>query len=116
MYKNKILITWHYLLPLKKEYKRILKKEKISYDIKSVNPSLNEIQLLKIINKYDGIICGDDEISKKVIDKAKRLKVVSKWGTGLNSINVNYAKKRVLKFIILQRHLLKVYQSTLLDY
>tara|TARA_Y100001970_G_scaffold147495_1_gene181105 strand:+ start:8145 stop:9086 length:942 start_codon:yes stop_codon:yes gene_type:complete len=97
MYKNKILITWHYLLPLKKEYKRILKKEKISYDIKSVNPSLNEIQLLKIINKYDGIICGDDEISKKVIDKAKRLKVISKWGTGLNSINVNYAKKKGIK-------------------
>ena len=97
MYKYKILITWHYLLPLKKEYKKILNEAKISFDIKRVNPSLNELQLSKIIRKYDGIICGDDEISKKVIDEAKNLKVISKWGTGLNSIDINYAKKKGIK-------------------
>ena len=89
MHKKKILITWHYLLPLKTKYKKLLKKNNISFDIKSINPSLKEHQLIKIINKYDGIICGDDEINKNVIDKAIKLKVISKWGTGLNSIDVN---------------------------
>lgn len=94
---KKILITWHYLLPLKKEYKDILRKHNISYDVKSINPSLKERDLLKIIHKYDGIICGDDEITKKVIKKAKKLKVISKWGTGLNSIDLNFAKKNKIK-------------------
>ena len=81
-------------MPLSQKYKNLFKKENIDYDTISVNPSLKENQLLKIIHKYDGIICGDDEITKKVIDKAKKLKVISKWGTGLDSIDVNYAKKK----------------------
>jgi|TARA_B110000027_G_scaffold98819_1_gene104431 D-3-phosphoglycerate dehydrogenase / 2-oxoglutarate reductase len=97
MHKKKILITWHYLLPLNLKYKKLLKKNNISYDIKSINPSLNEHQLNKIIDKYDGIICGDDQINKRVIDTAKKLKVISKWGTGLNSINVDYAIKKGIK-------------------
>lgn len=94
MHKKKILISWHYLMPLSQKYKNLFKKENIDYDTISVNPSLKENQLLKIIHKYDGIICGDDEITKKVIDKAKKLEVISKWGTGLDSIDVNYAKKK----------------------
>ena len=46
---------------------------------------------------YDGILCGDDEITKKVIDKAKKLKVISKWGVGMDSIDVIYAKKNKIK-------------------
>ena len=97
MRKKKILITWHYLLPLSPKYKKLLRKNDISYDVKSVNPCLNEHQLAKIITKYDGIICGDDQINKRVIDTAKKLKVISKWGTGLNSIDVDYAIKKGIK-------------------
>ena len=91
--KKKILITWHYLQPLKNDYKKIFKKNNILYDTKYKNPNFKEDELTKIINKYDGIICGDDEITKKVINTAVNLKVISKWGTGLNSIDVSYAKK-----------------------
>ena len=64
------------------------------YDTKYKNPNFKEDELTKIINKYDGIICGDDEITKKVINTAVNLKVISKWGTGLNSIDVSYAKNK----------------------
>lgn len=97
MLKKKILISWHYMLPVVKKYKDLFKSKNIDWDIISVNPSLNEKQLLKIIHKYDGIICGDDQITKKVIDKAKNLKVISKWGTGLDSIDTTYAKKKGIK-------------------
>ena len=40
---------------------------------------------------------GDDEITKKVIDNAKNLKVISKWGTGIDSIDHVYAKKKGIK-------------------
>ena len=58
---------------------------------------LSEKILINKITKYDGIICGDDEITRKVLDKAKKLKVISKWGTGLDSIDLNYAKKKRIK-------------------
>ena len=69
---------------------------------------VSEKQFSKIIHKYDAILSGDDEITKKVIDKAINLKVISKWGTGIDSIEHEYAKKKGLRFSILQEHLLMV--------
>ena len=53
---------------------------------------LNE--LLPIIDQYDGIICGDDEITQ-VIEKGAthKLKIISKYGSGLDKINLDAAKK-----------------------
>lgn len=80
-----------------KDYSSILKNNNILYDKIVKNPSVNEDQLLKVIEKYDGLICSDDEITKKVLDKAVNLKVISKWGTGIDSINKNYAKQKKIK-------------------
>ena len=48
---------------------------------------LKEEILLPIISKYDGIICGDDEITSKVIIEGVRgsLKIISKYL--LNKVN-----------------------------
>lgn len=95
--KFKVLITWRLLIDKFFLFKKFFKKKKIFYDFLYTDQYLKEIDLLKIIHKYDGLICGDDKITKKVIDKAKRLKVISKWGTGLDSIDLEYAKKRNIK-------------------
>ena len=50
-----------------------------------------------IIHKYDGVICSDDEFTDKVLNNAKKLKVISKWGTGIDSIDSNFAKKKGIK-------------------
>jgi D-3-phosphoglycerate dehydrogenase / 2-oxoglutarate reductase len=56
---------------------------------------LKENILLPIIAKYDGIICGDDEITKKVMEKGMggKLKIVSKYGVGLDKIDLPAAKE-----------------------
>jgi D-3-phosphoglycerate dehydrogenase len=92
--KYKVLITWRLLVENISVYKSIFKKNKINYDLYRSTQHVLEADLLKIIHKYDGIICGDDEITKKVIDKAKKLQVISKWGTGIDSIDKNYAKEK----------------------
>ena len=69
---------------------------------------VSEKQFLKLFISMMQFLSGDDEITKKVIDKAINLKVISKWGTGIDSIEHEYAKKRVLRFLILLEHLLMV--------
>ena len=93
----KVLITWRLLIDKFFLFKKFFEKNKILYDLLYTDQYLKEIDLLKIIHRYDGLICGDDQITKKVIDKAKRLKVISKWGTGMDSIDLQYAKKRNIK-------------------
>ena len=95
--KFKILVSWRKIIPALKDYKKILTKKKIQIELKKTKQNLKESELLKIVHKYEGIICGDDEITKKVIDKAKKLRVVSKWGSGIDSINTEYAKKKKIK-------------------
>ncbi len=55
---------------------------------------LSEGELLPLIGDVDGMICGDDLITTRVLDAAPRLRVISKWGTGIDSIDVEDAKRR----------------------
>jgi D-3-phosphoglycerate dehydrogenase / 2-oxoglutarate reductase len=93
---NVLISSYHMNLVLKK-FQNILKKKNIKIDKIIRNPSVKENELLKVIHKYDGVICSDDEFTKKVLAKADRLKVISKWGTGIDSIDSNYAKKKGIK-------------------
>jgi D-3-phosphoglycerate dehydrogenase / 2-oxoglutarate reductase len=56
---------------------------------------VKEEMLLPIIGKYDGIICGDDEISRNVIltGLEGKLKIISKYGVGLDKIDTTAAKE-----------------------
>jgi D-3-phosphoglycerate dehydrogenase len=56
-------------------------------DLPEVVQALSESELLQIIDQYDGMIAGDDEITAKVIEKATRMKVLSKWGVGVDGID-----------------------------
>ena len=97
--KYKILISAIPLVPIFKKYKKFFDTKKYSIDLKKTDQYLNENQLLKIIDKYHGVICGDDEFSKRVLMKASNLKVISKWGTGINSIDLNFAKIKKIKVL-----------------
>jgi len=68
------------------------------YNIKYLRGPLEEKVMLENIENVDGLICGDDEITENVINKGIRskLKVISKYGVGLDKINVEYAFKKKL--------------------
>ena len=55
---------------------------------------LSETELLPIVADVDGIICGDDQISSRVLDAAPRLRIICKWGTGVDSIDVEGTRSR----------------------
>lgn len=75
-------------------YRDLLEENGIDFDTISRPQFVPEADLLDIIEPYDAIVCSDDEITDKVLERAKNLKVISKWGVGMNSIDVASAKRR----------------------
>ena len=50
---------------------------------------LNEADTFALVGDVDGYICGDDAITRRVLEKARpRLKVLSKYGIGVDKIDV----------------------------
>lgn len=78
-------------------YSERFKLEGIKTDIIIPTQGLSEGELINIISKYDGVIAGDDEFTRRVLERAKRLKVISKWGTGMDNIDLEAAKDLGIK-------------------
>ncbi len=84
----KVLISAPYFQPVVGRYQKTFDEHGIEVIVPTVHERLSEEELLALpqIGVIDGIIAGDDQITLKVLDAAKRLKVVSKWGTGIDSM------------------------------
>ncbi len=55
---------------------------------------LSEAELLPIIGRFDGVIAGDDQFTERVLQTGlPRLKVISKWGVGLDTIDLEAAER-----------------------
>lgn len=53
-----------------------------------VEERMGEADILKVAGQFDGAICGDDRYTPAAIAAcAPRLRVISKWGTGIDSID-----------------------------
>jgi D-3-phosphoglycerate dehydrogenase len=90
----RVLVSAPYFIPVVEEWQPRLAAENVELVPAKVNERLSEAELLEVISDIDGIICGDDRITKRVVDAAPRLKVISKWGTGIDSIDSAEAKRR----------------------
>ncbi len=97
--KYKILVTAPPILPKIENYKKIFDENnaKIFTPNFKVIESLSAKQLIPLMKDVDGVLCGDDEINIDVLRSANKLKVVSKWGTGIDSIDADSAKKLGIK-------------------
>src|SRR5438270_11032531 len=65
------------------------------FEIVRARGPLSESQMLDLVRSdggFDGLLNGDDQITARVIDAAlPRLKVIAKYGIGLDSIDVQHA-------------------------
>ncbi len=70
-----------------------------NWDIDYLRGPLKEDLIMNVVHQYDGIICGDDEYTKKVLIAGKqgKLKVISKYGVGLDKIDLKAAKELGIK-------------------
>jgi D-3-phosphoglycerate dehydrogenase len=71
-----------------------------NFIVDNLRGPLKEAVLLDVIEQYDGLICGDDEITRAVIElgKKNKLKIISKYGIGLDKLDVIAAQELGMPF------------------
>jgi len=75
----------------------LLKKSNIEYLINPLNKKLTEDELVEMVTDFDVIIAGTEQISEKVMNKATKLKHISRVGIGLDSVDLLAAEKKGIK-------------------
>ena len=61
---------------------------------------MNEEEMMGEVPGLDAIILGSDTVSKKVLEKADHLKIISRYGVGIDNIDLEEAKKRNIEVTI----------------
>ena len=92
--KPKVLITTVPFGEKNRSPLDLLGQNKIEYLINPLNKKLLEDELIEVIADFDVIIAGTEQISKKVMENAYNLKMISRVGIGLDSVDLLEAKKR----------------------
>jgi len=83
-----ILLTAPYMLPFLDRFRPVFKNYGFELVVPHVHERMEEDDLLKYAGQFDGAICGDDRYTARVLEACSpRLKVISKWGTGIDSID-----------------------------
>ncbi len=85
--KRRVLVSAPYFQPVVDRFREVFAEADIELVVPAVEERLSEEQLLKLVRNVDGAICGDDQFTGRVLEAAPRLKVISKWGTGVDSID-----------------------------
>lgn len=94
MARLKVLVTAPRALSVIDRYEKELGEAGCDVLVRIPLEHLEEQELFPLVRDIDGIICGDDRITGRVLNVASRLRVISKWGTGIDSIDVEDAKRR----------------------
>jgi D-3-phosphoglycerate dehydrogenase / 2-oxoglutarate reductase len=92
---TRILVTTTSFQDTPGEHHDLLQAE--GYEVVGERGPLSEERMLELVGDLDGLLCGDDAITSAVIEKAlPRLKVIAKYGIGIDKIDVDHATSRGL--------------------
>ncbi len=88
-----VLLSAPYMQPVVDRFRSVFDEHGIALIIPPVEERLEADVLLGWSEVIDGAICGDDRFSRRVLERCVRLKVISKWGTGIDSIDCEAASE-----------------------
>ena len=96
--KPTIPLTAPYMLPFLERFKPVFDQYGFDLIVPDVQERMEEDDLLKYAGQFDGAVCGDDRYSARVLEACSpRLKVISKWGTGVDSIDATACSRFDIK-------------------
>ena len=67
------------------------------YEINLLKRKLKEHELIELIGGFDALIAGTEQITESVFENADKLKLISRVGIGLDSVDLIAAKKRQIQ-------------------
>ena len=81
-------MTAPYMIPFLDRFKPVFAKYGVDLIVPDVEERMEEEDLLQYAGQFDGAICGDDRYTARALEACSpRLKIISKWGTGVDSID-----------------------------
>jgi len=75
----------------------LLESNNIEYLVNPLDKKLTEDELVGLVSDFDVIIAGTELISSKVMENASNLKMISRVGIGLDSVDLLAAEKRGIR-------------------
>jgi D-3-phosphoglycerate dehydrogenase len=86
------------MIPVLARFRPLFDRYEIKLIVPAVHERMEEAALLEYAGQFDGVICGDDRFTARVIEAcAPRLRVISKWGTGVDSIDAEACSRYEVK-------------------
>ncbi|WP_210608014.1 phosphoglycerate dehydrogenase [Priestia flexa] len=70
------------------------KWEGAGFEIIREKGPLPEDRFIELIKDVDALLIGTDHLNENILQHATKLKVISKYGTGIDNIPINYAKEK----------------------
>jgi D-3-phosphoglycerate dehydrogenase len=85
-----VLVSAPYMISVLGRFRSELEGRGIDLLVPEVRERMEEVDLLKFAGRFDGALCGDDAYTATVLEACSpRLTVISKWGTGVDSIDAD---------------------------
>lgn len=89
-----VLLSAPYMLSSVERFRPLFARYGIELIMPEVHERLEPDEIMRFAGKFDGAMCGDDRFTADVLAAcAPRLKVISKWGTGIDSFDREAAAK-----------------------
>ena len=73
-------------------------KKKFLVKIYKNKETPNQNNLIRHLKDCEGVIAGDEIYNKYVLDNLPNIKVISRAGIGIDNIDLDYCKKKILQF------------------
>lgn len=94
MFLFKVLITPRSFEKIKDRFEEVFKEEEIEVIINPFGRVLTEEEMKELVKDVDGLIVGIDPVTSEVLQNANKLRVISKYGVGIDNIDLEEAKRR----------------------
>ncbi len=93
----RVLITCPQMQNVIDDFRSRFDERDIEIVLPAVTQQPSEEELIALLPDFDGIIAGDDPLTERVLASSQRLRVISKWGVGIDGIDLPAAGERGIR-------------------
>ncbi|MEG0737239.1 MAG: NAD(P)-dependent oxidoreductase, partial [Longicatena sp.] len=96
----KILVTSNSFGKYRQEPLEKLKSAGYEVVFNHYHRMMEEDEFIKELKDVDAVILSTEVVSKKVIDASTKLKMISRYGVGLDNVDLEYCKEKGIKVTV----------------